>query len=185
MTAIAKHVTFQPLTASDLPVLHAWLQRPHVAEWWGHPHTLQAVEAEYLPVVRGQSTTRAYTAWLNGQAVGFIQSYVVLGSGDGWWEQETDPGARGIDQFLCNANQLNQGLGTAMVACFCNTLLADPAVTQVQADPSPGNLRAVRCYQRAGFQPVGEVTTPDGLAMLMVKTRASLANTVPFNAAIR
>jgi hypothetical protein len=52
------------------------------------------------------SQRRAYIAMLNGQPIGFVQSYVVLGFDDGWLEQETDPGARGIDRFLCNADQL-------------------------------------------------------------------------------
>jgi RimJ/RimL family protein N-acetyltransferase len=38
----------------------------------------------------------------------------------------------------------------------------------VQADPSPENERAIRSYIRAGFQPQGEVKTPDGPALLMV-----------------
>ncbi len=163
--------TFNLITPSDLPTLHTWLQRPHVAQWWDSPVTMDDVQAEYLPIARGQSSTRAYLVFLDGLAIGFIQSYVVMGSGGGWWEQETDPGARGIDQYLCNAHQLNQGLGTAMVTRFTNDLLAQPEVTRVQTDPSPDNARAIRCYQRAGFAVVGPVDTPDGRALLMVKTR--------------
>jgi len=96
---------FRPLAPGDLPTLHEWLQRPHVAQWWRSPRTVAEVESEYVPVALGQSTTRAYIALLDGQPIGFIQSYVVRDSGSGWWEHETDPGARGIDQFLCNAVQ--------------------------------------------------------------------------------
>jgi RimJ/RimL family protein N-acetyltransferase len=94
-----------------------------------------------------------------------------MGSGAGWWEQETDPGARGIDQFLANPEQLGQGLGTAMISAFVNQLFQDPTVTKVQTDPSPKNERAIRCYRRVGFVEAGEVITPDGLALLMVKQR--------------
>ena len=52
---------------------------------------------------------------LNGEPIGHAQSYVALGSGDGWWEEETDPGVRGIDQSLANASQLGKGLGTKLV----------------------------------------------------------------------
>jgi RimJ/RimL family protein N-acetyltransferase len=108
------------------------------------------------------------------EPTGFIQSYVVMGSGGGWWEQETDPGARGIDQFLSNPEQLGQGLGSAMVYAyaFVNQLFQDPKVTKVQTDPAPENERAIRCYRRAGFVTVGEVITPDGAALLMVKVRS-------------
>jgi RimJ/RimL family protein N-acetyltransferase len=54
---------------------------------------------------------------------------------------------------------------------FVDLLFLDAAVTKVQADPSPTNHRAIRCYLRAGFHEQGEVTTPDGPALLMVRTR--------------
>jgi RimJ/RimL family protein N-acetyltransferase len=162
---------FRPLAAADLALLHGWLQRPHVAAWWGAPGTLQEVHAEYLAVVQGRSSTRAYVAQSGGQPIGFIQAYVVAGSGGGWWEDETDPGARGIDQFLADADRLGQGWGTAMVRAFLDQLFLDPAVSVVQTDPAPDNTRAIRCYQNAGFAPVGVVATPDGPALLMRCTR--------------
>jgi RimJ/RimL family protein N-acetyltransferase len=129
---------------------------------------LAEVEADYLPMTDPESTTQGYIALLAGQPIGFIQSYVVLGSGDGWWEQETDPGARGIDQFLADAEHLGRGLGSTMVRAFVDELFLDPSVTKVQTDPSPENERAIRSYIRAGFQAQGEVDTPDGPALLMV-----------------
>lgn len=166
-------ISFRPLSSSDMSALHAWLGRPHVSKWWGPAPSLQEVEADYLPMITPRSTTRGYIALLDGQPLGFIQSYVVLGSGEGWWEQETDPGARGIDQFLANAEQLGQGLGCAMVRSFVEELFLDLSVTKVQADPAPENHRAIRCYLRAGFLPQSEVVTPDGPALLMCRHRTS------------
>jgi RimJ/RimL family protein N-acetyltransferase len=118
-----------------------------------------------------ESTTRGYIALLEGRPIGFIQSYVVFGSGGGWWDQEADPGARGIDQFLANAEQLGRGLGSSMAYAFVNDLFLDLSVTKVQTDPSPENERAIRSYARAGFQPQRVVNTPDGPALLMVYCR--------------
>jgi RimJ/RimL family protein N-acetyltransferase len=169
-------LTFEPLTGRDLPMVHAWLQRPHVAEWWREPTTLAELERDYVPGTTTGSSTRAYIAILDGEPVGFIQSYVAMGSGEGWWEQETDPGTRGIDQFLANAEQLGRGIGSAMVRLFVERLFEDPAVTKVQADPSPENQRAIRCYRRAGFVVHGEVATPDGPALLMLRYRENHAS---------
>jgi aminoglycoside 6'-N-acetyltransferase Ib len=79
------------------------------------------------------------------------------------------------DQFLAEQSQLGKGTGSAMIRAFLTQVFSDPAVTVVQTDPSPTNLRAVRCYKRSGFQEVGLVSTPDGLAMLMRCTRQSLS----------
>jgi AacA4 family aminoglycoside N(6')-acetyltransferase len=164
-------VSFRPLTPADLSLLHEWLGRPHVTEWWGPAPSLAEVEAEYRPLTGDQSTTRAYVALGDAQPIGYIQSYVALGSGDGWWTDERDPGVRGIDQFLANPEQLGRGLGSTMIRAFVERLFADPAVTRVQTDPSPDNRRAIRCYEKAGFRAVREVDTPDGPALLMIRDR--------------
>ncbi len=162
---------FRPLAPTDLPLLFDWLSRPHVAEWWGAPSTRAEIEADYGPVIAGRDPTQCRIAEREGRPIGFIQAYVVAGSGGGWWPDETDPGARGIDQFLADADSLNRGLGRRMLRAFVDTLFADPAVTVVQADPSPDNTRAIRCYGAAGFESVGVVDTPDGPALLMRRHR--------------
>ena len=169
----ALQISFRPLVAGDMSTLHDWLCRPHVSQWWGPAPSLRDVENDYLPMTGAGSTNRGYIALLDGQALGFIQSYVVLGSEEGWWQDEVDPGARGIDQFLANAGQLGQGLGSEMVRLFVDALFRDPSVTKVQTDPSPENHRAIRSYLRAGFLPHGEVVTPDGPALLMLRYRRS------------
>jgi RimJ/RimL family protein N-acetyltransferase len=165
-------LSFRPLTLKELPLLHEWLARPHVAEWWVPTPSPAEVELEFGPLIRNESTTRAYIVLGDGEPIGYIQSYVAMGSGDGWWPDEQDQGVRGIDQFLAHAEQLGRGLGTAMVRAFARHLFADPAVTRIQTDPSPRNRRAIRCYEKAGFHAVGEVDTPDGRALLMVCDRA-------------
>jgi RimJ/RimL family protein N-acetyltransferase len=160
-------VTFRPLTPADFPLLHQWLQRPHVAQWWAPTPSLAEVEEEFVPLIRDDSTTRSYIVLGDGASIGYIQSYVAMGSGEGWWPDEQDPGVRGIDQFLAHPGQLGRGIGTAMVRAFVQHLFADPSVTRIQTDPSPQNRRAIRCYEKAGFQAVGEIDTPDGRALLM------------------
>ena len=169
--------SFKPLQESDLPTRRGWLLRPHVAEWWGPAESIAELREGYLARAAEPNATRGFIACRGPAAIGFIQAYVVMGSGGGWWESETDPGARGTDQFLAEPSHLGQGLGSAMLRAFLGQLFADPAVTVVQTDPEPTNLRAVRCYRRAGFQQVGLVSTPDGAAMLMRCTRQSLRRT--------
>lgn len=160
----------RPLRHEDLPLLHEWLNRPHVAEWWDDRLSLEQVEADFGRDI-GSPFIRHYLACLEGEPVAFIQDYTVKGADPEWWPDETDPGARGIDQFLANAHQLGQGLGSRMVREFVAHLFSDPAVTKVQVDPSPDNARAIRAYEKAGFRRVGIVETPDGPAMLLVVER--------------
>jgi RimJ/RimL family protein N-acetyltransferase len=158
---------FRPLTDADLPMIHEWLGRPHIRQWWKEHTSIAGLRRQYLQAASAEASARAYIALLDDSPVGFVQCYTAMGSGDGWWDDETDPGARGIDQFLADEGQLGRGLGRAIARAFVAQLFADPQVTTVQTDPSPDNARAIRCYLRAGFMPVREVVTPDGPALLM------------------
>lgn len=167
-------LTFRPLGGDDLPLLHEWLGRPHVARWWGGGATqsLGELEREFGPSIAGADCVRCFIVLGDGAPIGFIQDYTPADChADGWWLEEHDRGVRGIDQFLARADQLGRGIGTAMVRAFVARLFDDPAVTRVQIDPSPDNRRAIRCYEKAGFHPVGEIDTPDGRALLMYRDR--------------
>lgn len=169
-------VTLRLMNGSDLPTLHDWLNRPHIVEWWGGEAarpSLDEVMADYRPSVLAEAAVTPYIAMLDQEPIGFAQSYIALGSGDGWWAEETDPGVRGIDQSLANAADLNKGLGTRLVIALVELLFSDPAVTKIQTDPAPNNHRAIRCYEKAGFVQEKVITTPDGPAVYMVQTRGA------------
>jgi aminoglycoside 6'-N-acetyltransferase-1b/aminoglycoside 6'-N-acetyltransferase-2 len=174
LTTSTSCVTLRLMTEQDLPLLHDWLNRPHIVEWWGGEEarpTFAEVQEQYLPGTLAKESVTPYIAMLDEEPIGYAQSYVALGSGDGWWEDETDPGVRGIDQSLANPWQLGKGLGTKLVRALVERLFDDPEVTKIQTDPSPNNPRAIRCYEKAGFVRQTTLITPDGPAVYMVQTR--------------
>jgi AacA4 family aminoglycoside N(6')-acetyltransferase len=174
MSSNDRSVILRLMTEQDLPMLHDWLNRPHIVEWWGGEQarpSLDDVIRHYLPRVLAAESVTPYIAMQGHEPIGYAQSYVALGSGDGWWEDETDPGVRGIDQSLADPDRLGHGLGTQLVRALVEQLFADPAVTKVQTDPEPGNHRAIRCYEKAGFVQQKVIATPDGPAVYMVQTR--------------
>lgn len=162
------------MTEDDLPMLHDWLHRPHIVEWWGGDAarpTLEEVLSDYRPDALACQAVTPYIAVMDGQPIGYAQSCMALGSGDGWWEEERDPGVRGIDQSLCDPALLGKGIGTHLVRALVAMLFGDPAVTVIQTDPAPHNARAIRCYEKAGFVANGIISTPDGPALYMLQTR--------------
>jgi RimJ/RimL family protein N-acetyltransferase len=169
-------VTFKALAVGDLPMLHAWLSCAHVAEWWEPTPSLEEVREDYLPRLAPDATlpldapagVTQYIAYEGDTPFGFCPAYRVMAhQADGWWPDETDPFALGIDQFIGLGDRLNQGLGTRMLKAFTAFLFEDPRVTTIQTDPSPDNARAIACYRKVGFRDVGVVETLDGQALLM------------------
>jgi RimJ/RimL family protein N-acetyltransferase len=163
-----------------MPLLHEWLARPHVVEWWEPAPTREEVREDYLPRLAPQAMRPVdapagvvqYIAYEGEQPFAFIQAYRVMAhQAEGWWPDETDPFALGVDQFIGLPERLGQGLGTRLLQAFLAFLFEDPRVTTVQTDPAPENGRAIACYRKAGFRDVGVVETLDGPALLMRAAR--------------
>lgn len=171
-TSIDMRVTLRPMTECDLAMLHDWLNRPHIVEWWGGERpSLQQVQEQYHPRALARERVMPYIGLLGTQPFAYAQTYVALGAGNGWWEDEVDPGVRGIDQSIADAALLGMGLGTRLVQVLVERLFGDPQVSKVQTDPAPHNLRAIRCYEKAGFRRVRTIATPDGPAVYMLCVR--------------
>lgn len=172
MRLVDASISLRLMTEQDLPMLHVWLNRPHIVEWWGGERpSLEEVRAHYLPRVLLDEQVTPYIGMIDNKPFAYAQSYVALGAGDGWWEDETDPGVRGIDQSIADPELLGLGLGTKLVRSLVDLLFTDPRVTKIQTDPNPSNLRAIRCYEKAGFRKVKNIVTPDGPAVYMLQSR--------------
>jgi aminoglycoside 6'-N-acetyltransferase len=154
---------FRPMTANDLPLVQHWLAMPHVAQWWGEP-------GAQSDIVRGDLDHPAMDQFVvaaDDRPFAYIQSY----DPEAWETQPfgTQPqGTRGIDQFIGEPDMVDRGHGSAFIRAFIERLLA-AGTPRVLTDPDPANARAVRAYEKAGFQKDRLVDTPDGIALLMVR----------------
>lgn len=158
--------TFKPLQESDLNLLCQWLSKPHVKEWWNEQLTDEEIKSKYLKRV-GDTIVIPFIACLDDNPIGFIQYYHANKVGGGWWPDENE-GTVGIDQFIGEENFINRGLGTKMIRAFVDQLFLHSNIKKIITDPDPKNLRAIRCYEKAGFQFNKEIMTPDGGAYLMM-----------------
>lgn len=155
---------FRAMTAADLPVVRGWLAAPHVMEWWGDPD-------EQFSLVRDDLDHPAMDQFIvsaDDNPFGYLQCYDPLawpGNGLG----DHPPGTRGIDQFIGDPTMIGRGHGSAFIRTYVDRMLAAGA-PRVLTDPNPDNHRAIRAYEKAGFRGERIVDTPDGAALLMVRS---------------
>ena len=150
-------ITFRSLAEDDLPLLHDWRQREHVARWWGAPPSYDSVRDEYLPVIHGEEPTDGYLILLDGRPIGFIQTY-LLADWRSYWPEVEEAGAAGLDLFIGEPELTGQGLGPRVIRAFVESVVfARPEVRSCWADPEAINQRSVRAFEKAGFTVMGDL----------------------------
>lgn len=130
-------LVLRPLAKEDEAELLRIHSTPEVALWWDVPD-------EGFPWSDEPESTR-FAIVLDGAVAGMIQ----------FWE-ERSPKYRhaGIDLFVDPASH-GQGVGTEAVRRLVRHLIDERGHHRITIDPGAGNAAAIRCYEKAGFKPVG------------------------------
>ena len=149
-------IAFPALCDSDLPLVRAWLNEPHVARWF-EPLDLPAVRARYEPRIHGEDPTSCHVIRIDGTPAGVIQSTPltacpVTREQFGVTDAEARAGAV-IDLFVGERDLTGRGLGPLILRTFSGQMLAaNPSLAAIYADPSTANRRSVRALEHAGFR---------------------------------
>lgn len=129
-------------TAADLPLFRNWLKADHLTAWFG----------SWTPELDRQDV-RSWLVSLDEAPLGFIQDYRI-GDFTDHPLAALPPDARGIDQFIGPAEMLGQGHGPGFIRAHVARLRQEGAPA-IGTDPDPANTRAIRAYEKAGFQAIG------------------------------
>ena len=134
-------VTLRPGRRGDAARLRAILAEPSVSRWWGDPDPVEELEAS----LRSDGPTVLLVVEIDGEVAGGIQ-----------YHEEDDPQYRhaGIDIYLGTRFQ-GRGAGCEAVGLLASFLFTCRGHHRITIDPAVANDRAIRCYARVGFRPVG------------------------------
>jgi aminoglycoside 6'-N-acetyltransferase len=149
---VGDRARIRPGGQDDVAPLRAILSEPAVACWWGEPDSAAEIAAD----LKGDSSSVLLVIEIDDQVVGGIQ-----------YHEETTPMYRhaGIDIFVTSSQQ-NRGVGTEAVSLLARFLCEQRGHHRLTIDPAAANRRAIRCYEKVGFRPVGVMRRyergPDG-----------------------
>lgn len=127
-------------TLDDLDVLVEMSREPSVAAWWDDDD-----HEKWRARLTDHGDWADYVVEVAGEPVGFA-----------CWYEETDATYRhaGIDLFLAAAHQ-GRGLGTDVVRTLARWLIEVRGHRRLVIDPAAANERAIACYRKVGFRPIG------------------------------
>jgi aminoglycoside 6'-N-acetyltransferase len=158
----------RPVVEADLVTLRRWLATPEVARWWGDPDH----EAELMRRNLTDAAVAMRIVEHQGRPFAYVQDFDL----NAWWPDHPfaglPPGCRGIDQLIGEPDMLDRGHGSGFIRVVAERLLAD-GVSCVSTDPDPGNMRARRAYEKAGFAGHRVYQTENGPSLLMTRWPAA------------
>lgn len=130
-------ISLTPTAAADGQQLRTLHSEPQVARWWELPDPGFPMDDE--------PGTARFTVRVGKEIAGLVQ-----------YLEENEPKYRcaEIDIFLGSAFH-GRGIGTRVVRLLLEHLITERGHHRVTIDPAAHNVAAVRCYEKAGFRPVG------------------------------
>lgn len=150
-------IRFTPLTREDLVQLHAWLQAPHVAQWWRDLQTMEQVEAEHLPALDGREPSFHYLIVVDERPIGVIQWYLVVDFPEYEEILQLGLGVAGVDLLIGEEDAIGRGLGPEVLRAFISEVIfANEGTNACVAGIEPANTRSLRAFEKASFRFVRE-----------------------------
>jgi aminoglycoside 6'-N-acetyltransferase len=150
------HITLRPLNRQDFGRLVAWINAPHVAQWWDGQVDLNAVVEKYGPRLEDQSATTVFVIELADRPIGIIQCYRHKDYSD--WDRIIGiDRAAGIDYLIGEADCTGKGICPLAIRSITAIAFAlYPDVDVVVSTPQKDNRASWRALEKAGFQRIDE-----------------------------
>lgn len=159
-------VQMRPLAISDMPLLHDWLNQPHLRPFYERePSTLEQVTKRYACRILEDHPTNCLIAEFDGEPFGYLQWYLNRSLPE--YGADTIGMTAGVsfDYYIGPPAFLGRQLGTAMLNAAVEHVkrLVNPQDWLFCVGHRPENTSAICCSHRAGFCYYKDFTE-DGLA---------------------
>lgn len=141
----------------DYVLMSHWLSDERVLESYegrDNPYDLAKVRQKCGPRALGQGNVVPCMLVYRGTSVGYMQHYNVEGPEAEEFGIESTSGVFGIDMFIGIPELWGEGIGTAALSALVRYLFEDKRAVRIFIDPRVSNVRAIRCYEKCGFDTI-------------------------------
>ncbi|UED87571.1 GNAT family N-acetyltransferase [Streptomyces profundus] len=154
-------ISWRRLGEHDFPLLRSWLARSHVARWWHHETSAEAVARDFGPAARGEEPSEDLLIHLDGRPVGLVQRSRLADHPAYEAELATlvpvPDGAMTIDYLIGEPGLTGRGLGPRMIRAVVEATWRDhPDASCVLVPVVAANRASWRALEKAGLRRVAE-----------------------------
>ena len=160
---MTQDITFRTPTLSDTEMIFAWLDTPHMQEFWDNS---QEHRDDIVNFIKGRKTPSPYfegmmTYWLSlvdGSPFALVMTHYETALEDTPEPYRSNVSKTGktvgLDFGIGNEEYLGKGLASLTLRSFMTFMVKkiDHDVDRFMIDPSTENPRAIHVYQQAGFE---------------------------------
>ena len=142
-------------TPDDYALVAKWLTDSEVLAYYDgrdNPSPLERVMEDFGPMARGEDATVPGIIEYLGAPIGYIQYYPTEADEAAAYGLTDYSGHFGMDVVIGETAYWNQGLGTRIITAMLRYLFEDVGAQRVVIDPQTWNTRAVRVWEKCGFQ---------------------------------
>ncbi|KOT61496.1 MULTISPECIES: GNAT family N-acetyltransferase [Streptomyces] len=154
-------ITWRRLAEADFPLVRRWLEQPHIARWWNHETSPEAVARDFGPVVRGEEPSEDLLVLLDGRPLGLVQRSRFADYPDYRAELaaliEVPGEAMTLDYLIGDPGQVGRGLGPRMIRAVVRATWDDHPHAPAVLIPVPvANRASWRALEKAGLRRAAE-----------------------------
>lgn len=141
------------LKEHDKHLLARWLSTPMVLEYYeGRDNAFDLDKVDRVFYDPDDNESKCIIEY-EGKSIGYIQYYELDEATKKEYGYETGR-IFGTDQFIGEVNYWNKGIGTLLVTSMTEFLFRHMEAEKVVMDPQVWNERAIKCYEKCGFEKV-------------------------------
>ena len=153
-------ITWRRVVEEDFGLLREWLAQPHVARWWHHDTSPEAVARDFGPAARGEEPSDDLLVMLDGIPVALVQrcrfadypAYRAELAG----QIDVPDAAVTIDYLLGDPARVGVGLGPRVIRAIVAATWTDwPDVSAVVVPVHADNRASWRALEKAGLHRIG------------------------------
>ena len=144
----------------DYQLMAKWLTDDKVLEFYegrDNASPLEIIIETYKPQVVGDDPVIPCLVYYEELPIGYIQYCLLddLSENDRqtYCMDETN-NVYAIDLFIGETNYWSKGIGTKILSTLVKYLFAELQAEKIVIDPHVTNTRAIRCYEKCGFEKV-------------------------------
>jgi len=149
----------KPFTHEHIPLFYEWAKKEHVKNTW-FVEGYKSVEAiaelvnpngyDYPCIIEFENKPIGYLLYCD------LAAYRRLNPNPKDVFSEDVEGTYCLDLFIAEEEYLNRGIGTQTVKNLVDMLFSKYHASRIVIDPSAENRRAIRCYEKVGFNIIDE-----------------------------